>query len=386
MEDYDLNQLTEGKSFKKELKTDKNNTYLITFILENSLEIEANQINDLITKSFSDKFSFNDIRANRYFLQFETLNEIFDELNEIIKNDKITVEENENDFKIKVLLPAHKNKEIIFELKIKNKKENEKINDLTQLVIKENKEMTEMKNEINQLKEENTNLKNEVDNLKKEDTKLKNEVNQLKNEITLLKNEDTKLKEKLDIIWKEKEEKERKEKEKIQIQNLNSKIINENDNEKLKEWINPLKKIKAELLYKLSENGDKISTFHQLCDNKGPTLTLFHVNDGNKVGIYTPLSWDSNSNWKTDMETFIFNLNKNQKYKKINSDGSIYCNSSHGPYTADFGCDNNSMKSIRHYSNDINIYYVNGSEILPSNNQTKTYNLLESEVYKIIIE
>ena len=87
------------------------------------------------------------------------------------------------------------------------------------------------------------------------------------------------------------------------------------------------------------------------------------------------------------METFIFNLNKNQKYKKIKSNASIYCNSSHGPYTALFGCYNiNSMKSIRHYSNEINNYYVNGSEILPSNNQEKTYNLLESEVYKIIIE
>ena len=383
MEDYDLNQLTGGKSFKKELKTDKNNTYLIIFTLGNSLEIEANQINDLITKSFSNKFSFNDIRTNRYFLQFETLNEIFDELNEIIKNDKISIEESENNFKIKVLLPGHKNKEIIFELRIKNKNDKEKINDLTQLVIKQNEEMTEMKNEITQLKEENTNLKNEVDKLKNEDTKLKNEVNQLKNEITLLKKEDTKLKEKLDIIWKEKEE---KEKEKIQIQNLNSKIINENDNEKLKEWINPLKKIKAELLYRLSENGDKCSTFHQLCDNKGPTLTLFHVNDGNKVGIYTPLSWESSEKgfYKKDKETFIFNLNKNKKYEKKGED-SIYCDSSSGPNTPCFGTDN-TMKSISIFSK-IDSCYPGASDILPGKCETEDfYDLLEAEVYKIIIE
>ena len=339
MEDNDLNPLTEGKSFKKELKTDKNNTYLITFTLGNSLEIEANQINDLFTKSFSNKFSFQDMITNRFFLQFETLNEIFDELNEIIKNDKITVEEIENNFAIKIQLPVHRNNELVFQLKIKNKNDNEKMNDLTQLVIKQNKEITDLKNEITQLKEENTSLKNEDTKIKTEINQLKIEVNQLKNEITQIKNEDTKLKEKLDIIWKEKEEKERKEKEKIQIQNLNSKIINENDNEKLKEWINPSKKIKAELLYRLSENGDKCSTFHQLCDSKGPTLTLFHVNDGNKVGIYTPLSWDSNSNWKdNDIETFIFNLNKNQKYKKIKNDCSIYCRNSCGPYTAYFGC------------------------------------------------
>ena len=291
MEDNDLNPLTEGKSFKKELKTDKNNTYLITFTLGNSLEIEANQINDLITKSFSNKFSFNDIRANRYFLQFETLNEIFNELNEIIKNDKISIEEIENNFTIKIQLPVHRNNELVFQLKIKNKNDNEKMNDLTQLVIKQNKEITDLKNEITQLKEENASLKNEDTKIKTEINQLKIEVNQLKNEITQIKNEDITLKEKLNILWKEKKEKEK-------IQNLKSKIINENDNVKLKEWINPSSKIKAEFLYRLSENGDKFSTFHQLCDNKGPTLTLFHVNDGNKVGIYTPLSWDSKSGWK----------------------------------------------------------------------------------------
>ena len=116
-------------------------------------------------------------------------------------------------------------------------------------------------------------------------------------------------------------------------------------------------------------------------------MTLFHVNDGNKVGIYTPLSWDSKSEWKNDMETFIFNLNKNQKYKKLKSYGSVYRLSSNGPTTADSGCYSvNSMKSIKHWGNEINIFYDKGSEILPSNNQTKTYDLLETEVYKIIIE
>ena len=128
------------------------------------------------------------------------------------------------------------------------------------------------------------------------------------------------------------------------------------------------------------------STFHELCDNKGPTLTLFHVNDGNIVGIYTPLSWDSKSGWKNDNDTFIFNLNKEQKYKIINSNYSAYCNNAYGPYTAYFGCESKNMKSISHYAASINTYYDNGSDILPSNNQTKYYDLLETEVYKIIIE
>ena len=119
MEDFDLNQLTEGKTFKKEVKTEKKNSYLITFTLRNTLEIEAIQINNLIMKSFLNNYSFQDIRTNRYFLQFDSLNEIFDELNEIMKNDEIykkSIEENEKNIMINIQLPVHRNNELFFEL------------------------------------------------------------------------------------------------------------------------------------------------------------------------------------------------------------------------------------------------------------------------------
>ena len=44
------------------------------------------------------------------------------------------------------------------------------------------------------------------------------------------------------------------------------------------------------------------------------------------------------------------------------------------------------MRAIKHKTNEINEYYDKGSEILPSNNQKKEYDLIETEVYKIIIE
>ena len=331
--------LSEGKSFQIELNTNRNNKFLIIIHLDNEIKIVANQINDIIKKSFSNKFTFEKIRENKYFLQFDSLKEIFDELKERINSNKITLEEYENSLKINIQLPSSKNKEIIFELNQKNKNDSEKIRDLIQIVIEQNKEISDLKKEVNDLKE------------------------------------------KLNILWKEKEERKK-------IYNFDSKIINGNEkyNECLKNWIDPTRKIKAELLYRLSQNGENISTFHELCDNKGPTLTLFHVNDGNKVGIYTPLSWDSNSEWKMDMDTFIFNLNKNQKYKKLQPEHSIYCFNSFGPLTSNFGCENNSMKSLNHWGNNINNYYDKGSEILPNNNQLKKYDLLETEVYKIIIE
>ena len=136
MEAAELTPLTEGKTFQIEIKTNKNNSYLMNFIFGNDLEIKANQINALIKKSFSNKFSFIQIRENKYFLQFDSLNEIFDELNErIINNNQITIKENENSLIIIITLPSSKYKEILFELKEEIKNVNEKINELNKLLI-----------------------------------------------------------------------------------------------------------------------------------------------------------------------------------------------------------------------------------------------------------
>ena len=94
-------------------------------------------------------------------------------------------------------------------------------------------------------------------------------------------------------------------------------------------------------------------------------MTLFHVNDGNIVGIYSDLSWDSPIQRydKNDMDTFIFNLNKNQKCKKLTEKNSVFCSSAYGPWTACFGCRNSNkfycLKKINFppYSSDfIRIY------------------------------
>ena len=173
----------------------------------------------------------------------------------------------------------------------------------------------------------------------------------------------------------------------IYIQNLDSLIINgnKNYNELLKSWINKKNNIKAKLLYRLTRDGDKISTFHELCDNKGPTLILFLVGDGNIGGIYTPLSWDTESKTKYNQETFMFNINKKKKYNNINNDTSIWCLDHFGPWTVNFGFDN-TMKKIEHRGNVISESYEKGSEILPNNsNKTKFFDVNEVEVYELLI-
>jgi len=177
---------------------------------------------------------------------------------------------------------------------------------------------------------------------------------------------------------------------KLYISNLDSSLIINNNKEYikiLKNWINPNKNLKSELLYRLSRDGKELSKFHELCDDKGPTLTLFQIDDGNKGGIYTPLSWDTKSHFKKDKETFMFNLNKNEKYKKIDEkNASIFCTKDYGPWTYSFGFyKDNSMKKIEHIGSRINAAYENGSNILLNNStNSKCFDVIDVEVYKII--
>ena len=171
-------QLTSNKSFQVELSSDKNNLYSVMFNLNNSIEITANQIKGIIHKSFSNKYSFEEIRKNKYFLQFDTLEEILNELKERINNNKIIIKENEDNLIINIPLPSSKNKEIIFELKPIIKNNNDRFNELTDLIMKLNIEVNNIKNETKQLRDKYNNLenlKNEINDIKEKETRLANE-------------------------------------------------------------------------------------------------------------------------------------------------------------------------------------------------------------------
>ena len=153
----------------------------------------------------------------------------------------------------------------------------------------------------------------------------------------------------------------------------------------LKNWINPnINNIKAELLYRLSRDESSYQTFHKYCDDKGPTVTIVHDVNNIKTGGYTPLSWDSNTQWKYDNDTFIFNLTNKKKFGKPNNNnsGSIYCYNSYGPWFNNFGfeCDHN-MEECKFQAGNA---FLNANEIIPNENKEKYFKVKEVEVYKII--
>jgi hypothetical protein len=89
------------------------------------------------------------------------------------------------------------------------------------------------------------------------------------------------------------------------------------------------------LLYKAKRDGFGSNTFHNLCDNKGPTITFIRAN--NKIsGGYTSQSWTSrNSYVYVDLrKAFLFtteNGQVNKYYNNIYPQYSMYDHISYGP-------------------------------------------------------
>ncbi|RGB35307.1 hypothetical protein C1646_759478 [Rhizophagus diaphanus] len=139
---------------------------------------------------------------------------------------------------------------------------------------------------------------------------------------------------------------------------LNSTLINEENLKILTGWIE-LKDTKKysyrfNLLYRNSQDsydGSDVVSFHEHCDNKGPTLMIAKIKDKEHLfGGYTPLNWDCSDIYKSSSESFIFSItnnNNNIKTAKLgrikNPQHSIFCYCGYGPTFGgghDFVCQN----------------------------------------------
>ena len=158
-----------------ELKSDKNNLYKIIFTSnENNLIIQASSKNSLINETFSNKFSIEKIRENKYLSICDNLKEVCNELESRINTKDMLIIEDENNLIISIALPSVKVKEIKFGLIKITKNENEKINELTNIIL-------ELKNKINELENIVSNQQKEINILKEKTNFIPiNELNQSK--------------------------------------------------------------------------------------------------------------------------------------------------------------------------------------------------------------
>ena len=153
---------------------------------------------------------------------------------------------------------------------------------------------------------------------------------------------------------------------------------------KIKEFISPNQKIKAEIKYRLTRDGNSFDTFHKLCDNISPNLLLIKDNKNNIFGGFTKVTWEKKDLTKNDPESFLFSLNKNKKYyQKHKEYETIYCYSAYGPWF--YGGD------IGFYSNNMSQCISNGTgeyldESLSTNQPGSYFDVHEVEFYKISFE
>ena len=91
------------------------------------------------------------------------------------------------------------------------------------------------------------------------------------------------------------------------------------------------KKIKLNLLFRASRDGDKISAFHKLVDGISPTISLIQTKNNYIFGGFTDHAWDSSSGCVRTNNTFMFSFNKNKIYMGKNG-GHIHCAQDYGPW------------------------------------------------------
>ena len=189
----------------------------------------------------------------------------------------------------------------------------------------------------------------------------------LKNEILVMKEKINSMEEKINFLYDHIKSKEGYSDAVLK----KSQLLNEKQIEILQNWVSPKKYFRCKLIYNAKVDGDKLSTYHSLCDNKGPTLTIFTTNNNLILGGYLSISFDENSGWIHDENAFLFSFNPDEKYSSIDTTYTFYGGKDRGPTFGGYNIEifDNFLKNDKNKYNmnrvtfDFNKKYKNSKEI-----------------------
>ena len=159
----------------------------------------------------------------------------------------------------------------------------------------------------------------------------------------------------------------------------------------LLEWTNSKK---IELIYRGTRDGSQSEKFHELCDNKGPTIVLYKNERGNIFGGYASISWQNNGEDKSAPDSFIFTLTniydiKPTKFESKKDRKEVYHNPNWGPRFGngrDIGTEGDYLKTDSYTA--FPYTYIDtlgkGKKIFTGDYNIKTqyYKIKEIEVFK----
>ena len=184
---------------------------------------------------------------------------------------------------------------------------------------------------------------------------------------------------------------------KVKTKEVDSLILKESNrtNEFLKKIYEFNGNKSIELIYRGSRDGMNSFSFHNKCDNKGPTICLYKNNKGYIFGAYAAISWTNSGEWKTAPLSYLFtltNMHNSEPMKFPHSPKeSIYSVYHHSEFGPSFGSGRDiSIASDfalgESYANFPYTYIDNlgkGSSTFSSELKTNRFKLKEIEVFKL---
>jgi len=358
------------------ISSDKGNNFkLIVFNSDNSLKIKL--IDDKNVE-FENSFDLEYIKENKYFLMCDNIKDVLDEINPQIENNKISLIEEEKEFKFTIFLNSQKIKEISFsiakcidtislikDLQKENKSLKEKVNSLEEIVRKNCNDIESLKKQLMLMKlqkkmghgkTESLDTKQAINTETKNHTKYKSYsgmalINEIKGEIPHF---------------------------------TGSKIVTTEDEEVLNKWID-LSGSDLILLFSKSTNGNNLENFHKLIYDIPETLVFIETSSGIKFGGFTTQTWESSETIKKkkDKFTFMFSFSLKENYKSKEHTNFIEFKNSMG---LSFGrnkfFDSAEEKIIITNLNEGKIQYQN-TTFKNINGGETSYKIKDLEVYQI---
>ncbi|UJR19388.1 hypothetical protein I4U23_022518 [Adineta vaga] len=146
-----------------------------------------------------------------------------------------------------------------------------------------------------------------------------------------------------------------------------------------------------QLIYKATRDGFDAASFHRLCTNQGPTMTLVQSTTNCLFGGYASKSWQSSSGFVDASESFLYlltNANGNQPTKfPYNNDGkALYNCYSYGPIFgegADLYISSRSNIYLCSYCN-LGVSYVNSLDLgVNTYTGSQFFQTNEIEIFKL---
>ena len=405
------NEYTSDIATKKiEIISDKNNKILIEMTILNSKLYIAGKyliIEKYPNKKFEKYYSLDDIKnINNFFYSYKEIEEILDEIDYFIQSKTPKVNEETNKMILSIEIPSKKFKEIIFQLNLTKKSNEEHISDLYELLNIDIDEVKGIKKENEKLKETNKLLKDKVEEQEKELKQLKELINTLSNKINENKEEYNKnlndfnqnneqkineLSQKINEINNNNQNEEKDEsKIKIIINSifkLNLPLADKNEMEFIKNAIeNKLnQKVKQfTVIYRATLMGGEMRDIHKYIDDKANTILLVRSNNGKKFGGFTTQTWDSKNHYKKDDKAFVFSINSKEIFSVKANNVAIGCFKDYGPIfgdDADIYFWNSNMFTTSFSSNQRN-YEYNGK----NNALTGNTNFIAQEIEMLKVE